>query len=106
MTPCQLKPAIKRRLDAFDAAEAKLAEFIRAEQENCNHPVVGKTELSGEMRLCLCCGREEHAPFYHSFLFTLKDDGTRLLIPIEFDDFINSRVHTSPINDMMKAARY
>ncbi len=95
-------PLILKSVAAVADAEAALTIVLANVQENCQHTFIGTTYHRGDMRLCLTCGKEEHAPSYHTFLFSLKDG---LMVPMGFDDFIASRVPGAGVINLRSKAR-
>ena len=77
---------------AVSTAGASLASAAEAIRKSCPHTFIGTADYDGDMRLCLQCGKEEHAPYYHTFLFSLKETPDRVFIPMQLSDFWASRI--------------
>lgn len=72
-----------------------MAKVALAEQEKCSHELVFVHETHEEMRICPRCGREEHAPFYHTFLFTALRG--KEYIMVDWKRFNSARVEGTEI---------
>jgi len=96
---------IAKQSEIVDKAEEKLKSITEDIQHSCKHLYIATHEHHGDMRICLQCGREEHAPYYHNFVFTLKPTTDRTFIPVSFNDFMSKRVQGAKIFDMLKELR-
>ena len=96
-----LHPNIAHALDLAAAAQSHLLRVTEDAQRTCRHERVLTTQSPydyGDWRRCIQCGKEEHAPAYHTFLFTLpfrpkEDEDHRA---VSFSDYVERRTTGLP----------